>query len=148
MIDKLFGRDSIEEQVEEPVEEPAEEMFSPIASSVPNMEIKGIWAGKAGDYDPKPEITISDQVAKIFYRIESSGRGFGEFRHTTKVYVNGRLVRNENGTIKEGDPTDTGVISVPSFLKEPGMVGKIVINIKSWDGNTAYVSPEFRLNVQ
>lgn len=148
MIDKLLGRDTIEEQIEEPVEKPAEMPVSQSQKSGLSINIRGLWIGAARDYDPKPEITIRDNTDKIFYMIESSGSGFGEQRHITKVSLNGKMIVHENGTIKEKDPTDTGVIKVPSSIKEPGKSGKIVITLESWDGTVLYVSPEFLVNVQ
>ena len=102
MIDKLLGRDTIEESTEEPVEKPAEMPVSKPkkVSAGLTIEIRGLWSGKAGDYDPKPEITVPDNTDKLFYRIESSGSGFGEQRHITQVFLDGRMVVNENGTIK------------------------------------------------
>ena len=150
MIDKLFGRDNIEQEVDEPVEEPAESM-TPVPQSQQSgliISIRGLWSGAAGDYDPKPEITIPENTDNIFYRIESSGQGFGEQRHITKVHANGRMIVMENGTIKEGDPSDTSVIPIPSVLREPGMKLNIIIDIESWDGKVLYVSPEFLVNVQ
>lgn len=149
MIDKLFGRDNTEELTEEPVEEPAE-MPVPPQKKQPGLSItiRGLWTGKAGDYDPKTEIIVPENVGKIFYRIESSGSGFGEQRHITKIYANGRIIYRERGTIKEGDPTDTGVIELPSTFKEPGLSLVITITIESVDGKVLYVSPEFLVNVQ
>lgn len=148
MIDKLFGRDNTEELTEEPVEEPAEMSVPQKKKSGLSITIKGLWTDAARDYDPKTEITVPENVGNIFYRIESTGSGFGEQRHLTKVYANGRMIVLENGTIKEGDSTDTSVIDLPSTFKEPGAKVTITIVIESWDGKVLYVSPEFLVNVQ
>lgn len=148
MIDKIFGRDSIEEQVEEPVEKPAEMQVPKSQESGLTLNIRGLWTGAARDYDPKSEITIAENTEKVFYRIESSGSGFGKQRHITKVFVNGKMILKENGTIKEGDPTDTGVIAFPSRFRSPGAKNVVVINIESWEKEVLYVSPEFLVNVQ
>ena len=148
MIDKLLGRDTIEEITDDVQEKPAEYQAPVLSSSGLTIKIIGLWAGMAGDYNPKTTITVPVDVDNIFYRIESSGSGFGEQRHITKVFLNDHMIMHENGTIKEGDPIDTGVIPVPSTIKESGMVGKIIINLESWDGKILYVSPEFLVNVQ
>lgn len=145
MIDKLLGRDNTEEKpIDEPVEEPAEQPVTKKSSgkSGLTLNIKGIWSGRAGDPDPKPSIEIGTGNSKLYYMIESSGK-FGVQHHITTVLINGKLVVHENGDIKEGDPTDTGVIPVPQKFLVPGTELKIQINLADWDGKEMYKSPEF-----
>ena len=149
MIDKLLGRDTIEENIEEPVEKPVE---TPVVKkesgkSGPSLSIKGLWSGSAGDVNPKPSIEIGPGNDKIFYMIESSGKGFGEQRHITTVLINNELIVYENGTIKEGDPTDTGVIPVAGKYRVPGNEFKVQINLTDWDNNELFKSPEFTVIV-
>lgn len=145
MIDKLFGRDNTEQEPVEPVEEPAEVIVEPVVNPTAGLSlaIKGLWSGAAHELNPKAEIEVKAGEDKLFYMIESSGKGFGEQRHMTSVLMNGRLVVSENGTIKEGDSTDTGVIPVPGNLSVPGQVVKVIIQLRTWEGQDLYQSPAF-----
>lgn len=150
MIDKLLGRDNTEEKpIDELVEEPAEQPVTKKSSgkSGLTLNIRGIWSGRAGDVDPKPEIEIGTGNNKLYYMIESSGKGFGAQHHITTVTINGNLAVHENGDIKEGDPTDTGVIPVAQKHLVPGNVLKVQINLADWDGKELYKSPEFTVIV-
>ena len=146
MIDKILGRDNTEEKpIAEPVEEPAEKPVTKkeFVKSGLSLNIKGIWSGSAGDVSPKPEIEIGAGNTKLYYMIESSGKGFSVQNHITTVLINGKVVVHENGNIKEGDPTDTGVIPVAQKYLVPGTSLKIQINLADWDGKELYKSPEF-----
>lgn len=148
MIDKLLGRDNTEELTEELVEEPAEQPVSKKESGKSGLTvaIEGLWAGRAGDVNPKKELELEGAVPKLFYMIRSSGKGFGEQRHYTTVSINGSTVVVENGTIKEGDPTDTGVIPLPIKFQKPGVL-KVTIALRTWEGVDFYKSPEFTVTI-
>lgn len=94
-----------------------------------NINIKGLWIGRAGVVAPEPSITASVTDEKLFYMIESSGSGYGVINHETKVFINEDMTTIETGQIKEGDSTDTGVILVPSRFRTPGATINVVIEI-------------------
>ncbi len=147
MIDKILGRDNTEEkpteeQAVEPAEKPVTEKKHTKSGGV-SLSIKGIWSGRAGEVNPQPSIEIGPGNSKLYYMIESSGKGFNTQHHITTVLINGRVVVHENGDIKEGDPTDTGVIPVPQKFLVPGNELKIQINLADWDGKELFKSPEF-----
>lgn len=143
----------VEEQVtQEVTEQPVEQTPETPAVKGIKLAIKGIWTGDA-KYDSskvQQELTVPSKTAKLFYMIESSGKGYGVVTHNTVIMVNGNIAMQENGNIKEGDSTDTGVITLGNKFRQPGTTAKIVIDIRQTNpaGGAVplYTSPEFTVN--
>lgn len=113
-----------EPEVSTPVERPNTTGTGGLA-----ITINGIWAGKAGEPNPKTEITIPITTEKLFYRIESSGKGYGVVNNVVRVYINSKMVAICHGQIKEGDNTDTEFFAIPSKFRIAGETAEVQISV-------------------
>lgn len=93
------------------------------------VKVEGLWTGKAGAVDPKPEIAVDPKISRFFYRFTSEVSDI--VKTVVYVYIDGVKVLAELQDFKPGDGIDTGFFDIPMSMRVPG-AHEITIEFYEW----------------
>jgi len=113
-----------------------------------NLEIKGLWTGKASVANPQNTLVVDSNVGRFFYNIESTEIDT-VLHHVTRIFANGIEILKEMGDIKPGDPNDAGFFDIPMAMRTGLVV--VEIGLSSFEAGApqiqtpVYTSPQFTI---
>ena len=94
------------------------------------VKIEGLWTGKAGAVDPKPEIEVDTKISRFFYRFLTEAKD--TIKTVVYVYIDGVKILAELQDFKPNDGIDTGFFDIPMSMRTPGSRNAI-IEVYEWD---------------
>lgn len=93
------------------------------------VKVEGLWTGKAGAVDPKPQISAETKTSRFFYRFLTGVEDV--VKTIVYVYVDGKKILAEMQDFKPKDGIDTGFFDVPMSMRVPGL-HNVVVEVYEW----------------